>query len=139
VSLARFTRDREILLVRNAKVGVRLHSTESPEALGNDVHRLSVVVLEFPKFRDGRGFSWARMLRARLRFEGEIRAVGEFLYDQIAFMHRVGINAFEVRESFTLDEYRRALGEMSHAYQPSTDRRVTIRELRAEERQAPTA
>jgi uncharacterized protein (DUF934 family) len=139
VSLARFLKDKEALLARNAPLGVRLQSSESPATLVDDVHRLSMVALEFPKFRDGRGFSWARMLRARLGFEGEIRAVGEFLYDQIAFMHRVGINAFEVRESFTLDEYRRALDEMSYAYQPSTDRRVTIRELRAEERQTPTA
>ena len=50
------------------------------------MHRLSVIVLEFPKFRDGRGFSWARMLRTRLGFTGEIRATGHFLYDQLAFM-----------------------------------------------------
>ena len=54
-----------------------------PELLGADVHRFSLVALEFPKFRDGRAFSWARMLRTRLGFTGEIRAVGDFLYDQI--------------------------------------------------------
>jgi len=131
VSLARFHKDRETLLARNALLGVRLKSGESPEALGEDVLRLSVIVLEFPKFRDGRAFSWARMLRTRLGFTGEIRAVGHFLYDQLAFMHRVGIDAFEVPENITLPEFHRALGEMTDVYQPSADGRKTIRQLRA--------
>lgn len=130
VSLARFGLERETLIARNAALGVRLKSDELPEALGEDVHRLSVVVLEFPKFRDGRAFSWARMLRTRMGYEGEIRATGHFLYDQLAFMTRVGIDAFEVRENFTLGEFGRALGEMSYVYQPSVDGRATIGELR---------
>jgi uncharacterized protein (DUF934 family) len=130
VSLARFHKDREELLARNAPLGVRLKSEDSPEALGDDVHRLSVVVLEFPKFRDGRAFSWARMLRTRMGYTGEIRAVGHFLYDQLAFMHRVGIDAFEVPENITVEDYRRALAEMTDVYQPSADGRKTIRQLR---------
>jgi uncharacterized protein (DUF934 family) len=130
VSLARFQNERGILLARNAPLGVRLKSSESPQTLGEDVHRLSVIVLEFPVFRDGRAFSWARMLRERLKFTGEVRGVGHFLYDQIAYMHRVGFDAFEVPESFTLEQYNRALSEMTNVYQPSTDDKETIRELR---------
>lgn len=132
VSLARFMREREMLLRRNAKLGVKLKSDESPEPLGSDVQRLPVIVLEFPKFRDGRAFSWARMLRMRLGYTGEIRATGEYLYDQIAFMRRVGIDVFEVRDGFTLADFRRALEEMTFVYQPSADGRRTIRKLRAE-------
>jgi uncharacterized protein (DUF934 family) len=131
VSLARFIAERDALLARNAPLGVRLKSSESPEVLGEDVHRLSVVVLEFPVFRDGRAFSWARMLRTRLTFTGEIRGVGPFLYDQIAYMHRVGFDAFEVPEGFTLAQYQRALGEMTNVYQPSADGKKTIRDLRS--------
>jgi uncharacterized protein (DUF934 family) len=131
VSLTRFQKDRESLLARNAPLGVRLQSSESPEALGDDVHRLSVIVLEFPKFRDGRAFSWARMLRTRLGFKGEIRATGHFLYDQLAFMARTGFDAFEVRENFTQAEFARAMDEMTYVYQPSADGRPTIRDLRA--------
>ena len=131
VSLARFQKDRDALLARNAALGVRLKSAESPEALGDDVHRLSVVVLEFPVFRDGRAFSWARMLRERFDYKGEIRAAGHFLYDQIAFMHRVGIDAFEVPQSVTLEQFNRALGEITNVFQPSADGKKTIRELRA--------
>src|ERR1700742_3187463 len=89
VSLERFRRDHDALIARNAPIGVLLKSDQSPEQLGADVHRLSLVALEFPKFRDGRAFSWARLLRTRLGFKGEIRAVGDFLYDQIAYQRRV--------------------------------------------------
>lgn len=131
VSLARFLKDRATLLARNAPIGVRLNADESPEALGDDARRLSVVVLAFAKFADGRGFSWARLLRTRLGFAGEIRAAGDFLYDQIAFLKRTGVDAFEVPDGFTLEAYERALAEITHPYQPSADAKTTIRELRA--------
>jgi uncharacterized protein (DUF934 family) len=130
VSLTRFNKDRDVLLARNVPLGVVLKSAESPEALGDDVHRLSLVVLEFPIFRDGRAFSWARMLRERMKFTGEIRATGHFLYDQLAFMHRVGINAFDVPQTVTLENFNRAMGEMTNVYQPSADGKKTIFQLR---------
>ena len=68
------------------------------------------------------------MLRTRLGFRGEIRAAGDFLYDQIAFMTRVGIDSFEVSEKITLELFQRALREVRFAYQPSADGRKTIRQ-----------
>jgi uncharacterized protein (DUF934 family) len=131
VSLARFQKDRETLLARNTPIGVKLQSSENPELLSADVNHFSLIALEFPKFRDGRAFSWARMLRTRLGFTGEIRAVGDFLYDQVNYQHRVGFDAWEVPDSFTLEMFNRALTEMTNVYQPSTDGKKTIRELRA--------
>src|SRR5579872_7051269 len=131
VSLSRFQAERNTLIARNAPLGVRLKSDEPPERLGDEVHRLSLVALEFPKFRDGRPFSWARLLRTRLHFAGEIRAVGDFLYDQIAYQRRVGFDAWEVMEGFSPDDLHRALSEIGNVYQPSADGRKTIRELRA--------
>lgn len=130
VSLARFQKERDSLLERNTPIGVRLQSSENPELLGADIARLSLIALEFPKFRDGRAFSWARMLRTRLNFAGEIRAVGDFLYDQVNYQHRVGFDAWEVPDHFTLEMFNRALSEMTDVYQPSADDRKTIRELR---------
>jgi uncharacterized protein (DUF934 family) len=129
VSLTRFRKDRDALLARNAPIGVRLNADESPEELGDDVHRLSVVLIVFPKFRDGRGFSWARMLRTRLNFTGEVRAGGDFLFDQISYLVRTGFDAFD--SNFTLEDFNRALAEMSAVYQPSADGKKTIRDLRA--------
>src|SRR6185437_1383290 len=128
VSLARFQRDRDQLLARNAPIGVRLKSAESPELLGEDLSRLAV---EFPAFRDGRGFSWARMLRTRLGFRGEVRATGNYLYDQIAYLVRVGFDSFEPPAGLDAAAFNRALQEMTNVYQPSSDGKKTIRELRA--------
>lgn len=130
VSLKRLRADRDALLSRNQPLGVKLTSEESPESI-SDLERLSLVVLEFPKFRDGRPFSWARILRTRLKFEGEIRATGDYLYDQIAYLKRVGVDAFELPPSVTPELFQRALTEMTYVYQPSADGRTTIRELRA--------
>jgi uncharacterized protein (DUF934 family) len=132
VSLARFQKERAALLARNTPIGVKLQASESPELLGDDVNHFSLIALEFPKFRDGRAFSWARMLRTRLGFKGEIRAVGDFLYDQINYQHRVGFNAWEVPDNFTIAMFQRALTEMTDVYQPSADNRKTIRELRSQ-------
>ena len=131
VSLARFQKERTALLARNTPIGVKLQASENPELLGDDVNHFSLIALEFPKFRDGRAFSWARMLRTRLGFAGEIRAVGDFLYDQVNYQHRVGFDAWEVPDTFTLEMFNRALSEMTNVYQPSTDGKKTIRELRA--------
>jgi len=131
VSLARFQKEREALLARNTPLGVKLQSHENPESLGADVHHFALIALEFPKFRDGRAFSWARMLRTRLSFKGEIRAIGDFLYDQMNYQHRVGFDAWEVPDHFTLEQLSKALTEMTDVYQPSADGKKTIRELRA--------
>ena len=129
VTLARFKNEREALLGRNTPLGVRLKSDENPEILGADVSHFALIELEFPKFRDGRAFSWARILRTRLGFTGEIRAVGDFLYDQVNYQRRVGFDAWET--TLTPDQVNRAFAEMTDVYQPSTDGKKTIRELRA--------
>jgi len=138
VSLARFQKDRDALLARNAPIGVELKASENPELLGADLHRLSVVALDFPTFRDGRAFSWARILRTRLGYAGQVRAVGKFIPDQINYQHRVGFDAWAVPEGFTVEQFHRALAEMTNVYQPSVDRRKTIRDLRTEGVKPPT-
>ena len=130
VSLARFQKERETLLARNSPIGVQLKASENPELLGADLERLSVVALDFPTHRDGRAFSWARMLRTRLGYKGQIRAVGNFIYDQINYQRRVGFDAWLVPESLSIEEFRKAFKEETNVYQPSTDGRITIRELR---------
>ena len=131
VPLERFLKERETLLGRNSPFGVRLKSNDNPEELRDDIERISVVALEFPNFRDGRAFSKARALRTRLGFKGEVRAVGQFLYDQLALMMRTGFDAIEVPDGFRPEDFARAMKELSYFYQPSVDGKKTIRELRA--------
>ena len=130
VSLKRWQAEREQLFGRNVALGVRLTSDQAPDLLGDDVHRLAVIALEFPKFRDGRGYSWARLLRQRLGYKGEIRAVGDVLRDQWLFMTRCGIDAFEVKPGTRLEDFRAALAEQTVFYQPSSDRVTNVLSLR---------
>jgi len=130
VSLKRWQAERETLTARNAPLGVRLTSDQSPEALGSDVNHFALIELEFPKFRDGRGYSWARVLRQRLGFSGEIRAVGDVLRDQWLYMSRVGVDAFEVRPGTRIEDFRAALAEQTVFYQPASDRIRNVLDLR---------
>jgi uncharacterized protein (DUF934 family) len=130
VSLKRWQAERETLAARNEPLGVRLTSEQSPEALGQDIHHFALIELEFPKFRDGRGYSWARVLRQRLGFAGEIRAVGDVLRDQWLYMSRVGVDAFEVRPGTRIEDFRAALAEQTVFYQPASDRIRNVLDLR---------
>lgn len=130
VPLKRFLSERDRLLARNLPVGVRLETSDTPESLGEDVHRLALVELHVPYFKDGRAFSWARLLRTRMGYRGEIRVSGHVLKDQLAFFRRVGVDAFSLAHDFPLADIEHALGEISNFYQPSVDGRATIRDLR---------
>ena len=131
VSLARFLKEREAFLARTEPLGVRMQTGESPESLAAEVQHLALIVLQVPYFKDGRAFSWARLLRTRLNYRGELRVAGHVLRDQIAFYARVGVDSFELPHALTPAEVEAARSEISHVYQPSVDGQVTIRELRA--------
>jgi uncharacterized protein (DUF934 family) len=130
VTLSRWQSDREALLDRSDPVGVKLKSDESPESIAADLNRLSLVALEFPVFRDGRAYSYARMLRERFAFDGEVRAVGEVLMEQLHFMLRTGFDAFELESENPLRQYETAMQDFSVWYQPAADGRATAVQLR---------
>ena len=130
VSHDRWRREEASLHGSNRQIGVRLQNTQSPLALADDIDRLSLVVIEFPKFSDGRAFSQAHLLRDRLGFTGEIRAVGNVLRDQYLFMTRCGIDAVELPEGTPISGFLEALGEFSVWYQPAADERVHAMALR---------
>lgn len=138
VSLARFQAERDTLLKRNTPLGVRLTSDQSPEPIAADLHHFAVIELEFPKFKDGRGYSWARQLRQRMGYRGEIRAVGDVLRDQWLYMRRVGIDAFEVRPGTKIEDFRAAMSEQTVFYQPASDRVRSVLDIR-HNRPAPIA
>lgn len=130
VTQKRFLAERDRLLHRAAPLGVRLESAESPELLRPDLAKLKLIELRVGHFKDGRAFSWARVLRTRLHFAGEIRVSGHFLLDQIAFFLRVGVNSFTLAGNWSQNEIERATGLISNVYQPSADHRPTIGDLR---------
>ena len=102
-------------------LGVWLDSHEGPEALADDIDRLSIIAVNFPKFTDGRGYSIARLLRERYHFQGEIRAIGDVLQDQLFFMRRCGIDAYALRADKDIEKALAGLSVFSETYQAAVD------------------
>lgn len=130
LSLARFQSEGDRLLHEGRAVGVRLESDEEVEALAYDLPRIAVVALVFPKFRDGRHYTNARLLRERYGFEGEVRAIGDVLREQAGFMVRCGFDAFQPADGSTPEEWERAARRFRHVYQRAADSRVPVFEER---------
>lgn len=118
VPLARLQREAEALAGRNAELGVIVPSTARPEDVAALLDRVSLVAVEFPKFRDGRGFTIARTLRERYGYTGEIRAIGHLLPDQHRQALRCGFSSVAVPDDADLAPWQSAPGRFQIAYQP---------------------
>ena len=121
VSLKRWLSDGEALEARTAPVGVAVEAGADAQAHLADLAGRPLVALAFAKFADGRAFSYARILRDRFGFTGELRAVGDVLIDEIPLMLRCGFDSFEVTNPSTLAALRagRLPGPPIH-YQPGS-------------------
>ncbi len=108
----------------NHPLGVALANTDDVSVLAPYLARLDVVVLHFPKFTDGRAYSQARILRQQFGYRGEIRATGQVLPDQLAFMHRCGFDAFVLAKGDPVTAWDRAMTTFSRHYQPASDTSV---------------
>jgi len=107
----------------NAPVGIVLMPTDDPLALAGRLDGLAVIAVEFAKFSDGRGYSIATLLRSRLGFKGEIRAVGDVLIDQLFAMARCGIDSFALRGDQDVEAAKRAFETFPSVYQWAADER----------------
>jgi uncharacterized protein (DUF934 family) len=117
--LCELRKDTAAWLARKGPLGVRLSPAENVESLADVLPRLALVAVEFPNVGDGRGFSYARLLRDRLGFEGELRAVGNGVkQDKIFLLARCGFDAFELPSTEKADEARAALRRYDVVYQP---------------------
>ena len=130
VSLARFEAEKAALLGRDGDLGVWLNSDESPTAIEADLGGLAVVACNFPAFSDGRAFSYARLLRERFGYTGEIRAIGEVMLEQVAFMVRSGFSTFELRDLKDIAEFKAVCDEVRVVYQPTGDGQATALQRR---------
>ena len=101
-------------------VGVTLDNDAEVKDIAADLRLLSLVVLKFPKWIDGRAYSQAHALRSRYRFEGEVRATGEVLVDMVLLLARTGFDAAVLRADQSLDAAHRALTFFPGHYQGDT-------------------
>jgi uncharacterized protein (DUF934 family) len=113
-------------------VGVWLDSDEIAESIGEEANSFPVIGVNFPGFMDGRGFSTARLLRERYGYKGELRAVGNFIRDQLCYLRRCGVNAFAFANPETdLDVALKSLTDFNEYYQASVDQPLPLFRRRA--------
>lgn len=110
-------------------VAVRIEPGEDARLIIPHLDRLTLVEIAFPAFRDGRGYSSARILR-EAGYIGELRAAGDILVDQVAFMRRCGFNSFAPDVPLDPAVVERALAAYEHAYQPAAEAAVPVWKLR---------
>ncbi len=94
VSLRRWREERATLMQRAMPLGLLIAPGSTWSDIAGDLPRFPVIAVSIPKYADGRAFSIARLLRQRDGYQGEIRAVGTYIVDQVPLMARVGIDAF---------------------------------------------
>lgn len=109
------------IVARGEAIGVWLDSSEGPEAIAGELAQFAVIGVNFPKFTDGRSYSTARLLRERHGYRGEIRALGDVLFDQLFLMKRCGIDAFALRAGQNLEKALAGFATFSETYQAAVD------------------
>jgi uncharacterized protein (DUF934 family) len=134
VTLARWRAEREALLAGHAAVGVLVPNTADIEAVYPEIADRELIALQFPAFTDGRALSQAVVLRKRLGFRGELRAVGDIIRDLVFWLGRCGFESIVPRKDQNLEGCRAALSELNVAYQASADGHtpVWVRRRRAQ-------
>jgi phosphoadenosine phosphosulfate reductase len=122
VSLKRWRDERATLAERNAPLGLLIAPGSPWTDVVADLPRFPVIVVTIPKYADGRAFSIARLLRERDHYEGEIRAVGNYIVDQMPLMRRVGIDAFVVDDPILIGQLEKGeWPEVTDYLQPAID------------------
>ena len=118
VPFAKFRENPDVYRARKGKLGIRLSPADKVEDLAPELPRLSLVALEFTGPGEGRGYTQAKLLRARYKFTGEVRAVGHVKQDQVYLMARVGIDAFDLSPTEKPEEAIATLERFKIAYTP---------------------
>ena len=108
---------------------VRIEAGEDVEQLIPHLDRLRLIEIDFPKFRDGRGFSTARILR-EAGYAGEIKATGDVLVDLVFFMRRCGFDSFAPDAPMKREDVEATLNRYPYVYQEAADDAVPIWKLR---------
>jgi uncharacterized protein (DUF934 family) len=123
VSAKRFLAQASDLIRRDGSLGVSWPNDRRVAELEPWLGHLALITLTFPKFRDGRAYSQARLLRDQYGFRGTLRAVGDVLRDQFHFLVRAGFDSFEVKKAADAEVFAEVLSRYSVFYQPSADGR----------------
>ncbi|WP_370978642.1 DUF934 domain-containing protein [Agaribacterium sp. ZY112] len=104
-----------------ANVSPWLSSDVDVECLRPVLAKLTLIALNFAAFADGRSFSQARILRDQLEYQGELRAVGAFIQDQLFFLRRCGVDSYSVADDADVESMQASLNDFTETYQAACD------------------
>ena len=121
VPAKRFLAEAQTLVARNGLLGVLWPNDKRVVELKPWLEQLDLIALEFPKFRDGRAYSQARLLREQFGYRGILRATGDVLRDQFQFLVRAGFDSFEVKKPADATAFAKSVARYSVVYQPGAD------------------
>ena len=119
----------DAFLGQSNALSVRVEPSDDVRALLPFLDRLRLIEISFPAFRDGRGYSSARILR-EAGYTGELKAVGDVLVDQLVPMRRSGFDSFAPDAPIDLAVARASLARQENVYQKAADGRTPIWALR---------
>lgn len=114
----------DLLVQVTGKKGLLLTATDSPETLSLPLAELDLIAIEFAAFADGRGYSFATLLR-RQGFTGELRAVGDVFKDVVFYLKRCGFDSFALKDGKDLEVAKAGLHDFSTGYQASNCDAIT--------------
>ena len=117
--MARWKQEKQQLLTHDGKLGVRIGPADSVDDIVPDLKDIQLIELDFADFADGRLFSHAWLLRGRYNYQGEIRATGHYMPDQVFYLSRVGVNAFNLENAEDLPVVLSYLNDFTVKYQNS--------------------
>ncbi|MBF8270411.1 MAG: hypothetical protein HW386_2120 [Gammaproteobacteria bacterium] len=120
------THRQQLLHRTDGLFGICIYGDDAIEEVAADLQHFRLIALDFPIFRDGRNYSHARLLRERYGYQGELRAVGDVLRDQLFFLRRCGIDAFQIREDKDIEDAIKGFSDFSITYQTAADGKVPV-------------
>lgn len=128
VSTAYWLQHKDALSAKLADntLGLWIKNDQDISEFADIIHQFPVIAIDFPVFMDGRGFSIARILRDRYNYQGELRATGGIIRDQLCYLKRSGFNAFDLDESIDLQASLASLNDFTESYQTAADQKTPL-------------
>jgi len=121
VPVALWQEQADSLSQHDGGVAVWIDAGEEVESITDDLDKVAFVAINFPAFTDGRGYSYARLLRERYGYKGEIRAIGDVLQDQLQHMFRCGFTSFALKDTKNIETALAGFKTINEPYQAATD------------------
>lgn len=113
--------ENQTSLTGRSDIGIYLNGDADLESFKDQLNNFDVIAVNFPAFADGRGYSLARLLKERYNYQGEIRAIGDVLIDQLYFMKRCGFDTYLLKDGLEAEKALQYFATFSDPYQLAYD------------------